>query len=138
MNRTEVFQKLRELGATSAILRYEGGNDEGHIEDVELYDGKRYVRSIEDPQSYGGGMMVVRDEAGHTIYEEVELHSGGTRREAKLREMTPSEKETRDLVEALGDPVWEAYGSFAGDFFVSGKVEWDADTKSVYMDGGEV
>jgi len=37
------------------------------------------------------------------------------------------------LSDALSDPVFEAYGTFAGDFDVSGEVIWDVQTKTVQM-----
>jgi hypothetical protein len=37
------------------------------------------------------------------------------------------------LADAVSDPVFEAYGTFAGDFDVTGEVIWDAQTKTVQM-----
>jgi hypothetical protein len=37
------------------------------------------------------------------------------------------------LADALSDPVFEAYGTFAGDFDVTGEVIWDAEAKTVQM-----
>jgi len=37
------------------------------------------------------------------------------------------------LSDALSDPVFEAYGTFAGDFEVTGEVIWDVAGKSVQM-----
>ncbi len=35
--------------------------------------------------------------------------------------------------DALSEPVFEAYGTFAGDFDVTGEVIWDVQSKSVQM-----
>jgi hypothetical protein len=37
------------------------------------------------------------------------------------------------LADAVSDPVFEAYGTFAGDFDVTGEVIWDAQTRTVQM-----
>jgi hypothetical protein len=37
------------------------------------------------------------------------------------------------LSDALSDPVFEAYGNFAGDFEVNGEVIWEVATKTVQM-----
>ena len=37
------------------------------------------------------------------------------------------------LSDALSDPVFEAYGTFAGDFDVTGEVIWDVPAKTVQM-----
>lgn len=34
-------------------------------------------------------------------------------------------------------PIYEEYGGFAGDFSVSGRVTWDAETGTVSMSGEE-
>ncbi len=37
------------------------------------------------------------------------------------------------LTDALSAPVYEVYGTFAGDFDVSGEVIWDVEAKTVQM-----
>lgn len=49
------------------------------------------------------------------------------------RESTAAEKADLDLADALSGPVFEAYGTFAGDFDVTGEVIWDAETETVQM-----
>ena len=38
------------------------------------------------------------------------------------------------LAEAVVQPVYDEYSSFAGEFFVHGTVTWDLETKEVNMD----
>lgn len=45
--------------------------------------------------------------------------------------------EETELAVALAEPVYGAYGSFAGDFSVSGVVEWDVAKREVKMSGEE-
>jgi hypothetical protein len=44
-----------------------------------------------------------------------------------------AEKDLVALSDALSDPVFEAYGTFAGDFDVTGEVIWDVPAKTVQM-----
>lgn len=45
--------------------------------------------------------------------------------------------EETQLAVALAEPVYESYGSFAGDFSVSGLIEWDVVKREVKMSGEE-
>ncbi len=38
-----------------------------------------------------------------------------------------------ELADALSDPIFEEYGTFAGDFDVTGEVIWDTETQTVQM-----
>lgn len=49
------------------------------------------------------------------------------------RETTADEKADLELADALSDPVFEEYGTFAGDFDVTGEVIWDAEGKTAQM-----
>ncbi len=49
------------------------------------------------------------------------------------RESTAAEKADLELADALSAPVFEEYGTFAGDFDVTGEVIWDAGTQTVQM-----
>jgi hypothetical protein len=49
------------------------------------------------------------------------------------RDATTENKVDAWLADALSDPVFEAYGTFAGDFDVTGEVIWDAEAKTVQM-----
>jgi hypothetical protein len=49
------------------------------------------------------------------------------------RDATSEKKADARLADALSDPVFEAYGTFAGDFDVTGEVIWDVEEKTVQM-----
>ena len=48
-------------------------------------------------------------------------------------EDTVAAKADARLADALSDPLFEAYGTFAGDFEVSGEIIWDVAGKTVQM-----
>ena len=48
---------------------------------------------------------------------------------------TPSREE--ELADLLARPVYAEYGSFAGEFYVDGRVVWDLEKRTVRMTGAE-
>jgi hypothetical protein len=115
MTRQEIFNALSLLGAAKAVVSFSGGGDEGSVESIALIgpDGKK-IKTLKEaylPHTW--------DPATRTWKQE--------------REYTEEEA----LVNALCDPVDERYGSFAGDFYVSGECVWDVASRKVRMSGEE-
>lgn len=44
---------------------------------------------------------------------------------------------SQNLKEALQKPIYDKYGSFAGEFTVNGKLIWDVDSLKCYFKGSE-
>jgi hypothetical protein len=42
-----------------------------------------------------------------------------------------------DVIESLSGPIYEKYGTFAGEFYVNGTLVWDVGARNVYMQGQE-
>lgn len=118
MENAEVFKKLRELGAAKAVVEFSGGNDEGGAEDIVLYDvaGERIGGVDGDPPG-------IRWDPEQKRFVEVPI--------------TPERRIETELAEALESPVYEEFGTFAGDFSVGGQVTWDARERTVTMSGEE-
>lgn len=118
MDNAEVFEKLRERGAVKAVVEFSGGNDEGGADGIVLYDSD-----------------------GERIGEVEGHHFGGYWDPEKKRFVevfpAPEQRIETELAEALESPVYEEYGGFAGDFSVSGRVTWGAETGKVSMSGEE-
>jgi hypothetical protein len=49
------------------------------------------------------------------------------------QDATTTQKAGTRFVDSLSDPVFEAYGTFAGDFDVTGQVIWDVEEETVQM-----
>jgi hypothetical protein len=118
MDNAEVFRRIRERGAVRAVVEFSGGNDEGGAESIALHDGE--------------GREVGKVEGGHP---------GGYWDPQKRRfvevALTPEQRAEAEFAEALEGPVYAEYGTFAGDFSVSGRVTWDARNCTVSMSGEE-
>lgn len=108
MERSEVFKAIKERGATQAVVRFSGGNDEGGADSVELYGP--------GPIGYG------KSPAEHI---------------ASLQPYSVENGPDESLVDALIQPIEDRYAGFGGDFYVSGDLTWDAEAGTVTMDKSE-
>ena len=111
----EALGLLKGRGAAKAVVAFSGGNDEGGVDWIALFDAK--------------GERTEVDPYGHPEEE-------WTPDEGRVpRELTQAQKDDNRLVAALAAPVFERYGSFAGPFSVSGKVTFDVKAGTVEMTG---
>ncbi len=125
MNREQVFDRLGERQAAQAQVRFSGGNDSGGADSIVLLD------------SAGGEIAQLHERVPR-------LEVGGDGRYIhvpgegyKTVPLTGQEQLDAELAEALTEPVYAEYGSFAGDFDVCGVVTWDAGARTVSISGDE-
>jgi hypothetical protein len=116
LSRAEIFNRLRELGATTATVSFQGGGDEGGVEAI-----------------------ILADSAGIELPLALEENYSGSRYNPATQKWEPTEPNTpnQDLAAALGAPVYEQYGSFAGEFYVNGTVEYNVVAGTVKMGKSE-
>lgn len=94
MNKKQVFEELKKLGAVQAVIAFSGGNDSGGADSITLLnvDGNDIEHSLEDDDGLG---------------------------------------------EALCQPIYDKYHSFAGEFFVDGTLTWTVEGSKLEMSGHE-
>jgi len=116
MSRDKVFATLKGMNVAKVEVFYSGGNDEGGVNQIDLFDadGKK-IRSMEE--YYGG----------NSVWDEA--IKGWKQAEAPTDEQR--------LSQALCIPVYDKYGSFAGDFYVDGTITWDVENRKVRDHGTE-
>lgn len=104
-----VFAELKARGATHARIAFSGGNDEGGTDAIELVAGATVLSRLPE-------------------YPPYEWDNGGPVLTGSI-----DEPETRDglLGNALAEPIYARYRSFAGEFEVEGTVSWDVASKTV-------
>lgn len=129
ISRHEVFEALRERGASGALVEFSGGNDEGDADRIVLLDGDAEIAEVSEHYE-----NFVRDENGRIVYE-ADPDSGY--QQAKRRPLTEAQQAEGDLAEALAAPVYDEYGGFSGGFSVAGSVRWDVASRRVTMTGDE-
>lgn len=114
LSRGEIFNRLRALGAAKATVEFSGGGDEGGVDSITLHDGEGNELPIKLEENYSGSRW------DGTKYVSVE-----------------PDTENNQLAGALSAPVNERYGTFAGEFYVSGTVDYDVVAGTVKMNKSE-
>lgn len=100
------MQRLRARQVVQAIVEYSGGNDNGGVDRI-----------------------VLRQKDGTEVT--LEQHAEYAWQTRQNRTLAPHEKADNELYEALADPVYEEWGSFAGEFYTSGTYVWDVEENKV-------
>lgn len=72
-----------------------------------------------------GGPDLVRLFAGQRVLGELTC--------ARANHPTPGEIADEELADGLSEPIYDQYGSFAGDYEVNGEVIWDLSDRTVLM-----
>jgi hypothetical protein len=117
MTKQEAMGKLRERGATRAVVEFSGGNDQGGADRICLYNGEEEICEIQEHYPH--------------------YHFDQEKKEWIKVPLPEDEYAEAELCEALTRPVYQTYGTFAGDFDVDGKVVWDVESDEVWMKGEE-
>jgi hypothetical protein len=106
--RDKVWAWLKSIGATKAIVEFSGGGDEGSIDDLEIFAGEGKIK----PEITGYAWAGYGDSKSELTEDEI-------------------------MGNALAQPIWDKYYTFAGEFHVHGTVTWNVEEGTVMMDGQE-
>ena len=103
--------KLRTLGITKAVVHYSGGNDDGGSEGISTIMEDGTTGEIKEHYLQGeyipGKGYVTPDNYSEEVRKEAEL------------------------ADILVAPVYRLWGTFAGEFYVSGEITWDTKANKV-------
>ena len=113
----ETLAILQATGVSKVDVHFYGGHDSGDVEDITVYTDVGIQFRYQD---------LFRD-IDQVI--EPELEAMGGKHPDYLR------RRGIRFEEALVDPVWSQYGSFAGDFAVSGNLIYNCAEGTVLMSG---
>lgn len=118
---TDIAQACALLGFVGVEADFSGGNDEGGVDGVQgiKEDGERVV--LEHAPYPCGHWDAAIDKY---VYDERATES-------------PEREAAYTIYAAMEAPVVDRWGSFAGDFYVSGTVTFDAATRVMKMSGEE-
>lgn len=111
LRRVELWAELRKRGVAKVSVEFSGGGDEGGVGDITLFNA-------------------AGEEIG-TLEERYPVWNG-----KEWVHKYPSDPDLV-LVETLCSPVYEKYGTFAGEFYVSGTVDYDVEAGTVKMSYSE-
>lgn len=107
----EIFTALSQGGYSGAIIHFSGGNDEGGVDQIELLKGEERI--------------------------ELNYQEGTYNRETHAIEYSPEDRPKAELWETLSQPIEDEYGSFAGEFYVSGTITVDVASRTMKMNKNE-
>lgn len=123
----EALAALRSRGIARVEIYFSGGNDEGGADGVNYLDAngnKIDSLSSDAHQDWQTKKWVV------TTYNR---EKGGY----DTRDATAEEVTLAQLNEVLEAPIYDRWGSFAGEFYVDGTLTWDVASGTHEMHGQE-
>jgi hypothetical protein len=118
VTRYEAFKALAKIGFSKARVSFSGGNDEGFVDGIFLEN----VDGTPGPR-----------------WEEFSGYRSESVPGSLIKKCWPATDKTvqEELSEALAAPVYDTFGSFAGEYYVSGEFVWDVAAGKVTYDGRE-
>lgn len=128
----ECRQALRSLGVTKVVVHFSGGNDSGGADSIEAFTAAD--EPVEIPQS---DAYVRNTWTGSTYVDEGWHVSEWKDGKRTSRPATDEEIHWAEFSNELERPIYDRWGSFAGDFDVQGTVTWNIATGLYDMEGEE-
>ena len=113
MNKLDAFNELRRRGIVRAVVSFSGGNDEGGVEQINLVSASGVNIQLED------------------------YYPGKRWNETTQRYESPTSSADEELAAALGEPIYDRYGTFAGEYYVDGRLIWDVATGDVKIEADQ-
>jgi len=113
MGKSEIWAELEKRKVAKVQVDYSGGNDEGGVNDITLFDKD--------------GKVMGRLEEEYIAEE----YNPKTNKWERTKEPSADSK----LAEGLGAPVYAKYYTFAGEFYVNGQVIYDVANRKIDMSG---
>jgi hypothetical protein len=116
LDHERTIELLRKQGATSAVLHFEGGHDEGNVQSITLILEDGSERDM--PTWYCGGYFL-------------EQNADGGRDEIPLSQPANEDEELADLLEG---PINARFGSWGDVPSTCGTLTWDVGEGTVQFD----
>lgn len=131
----EAMQTLQGLNVAKVVIPFSGGNDEGGADGIDYFDadGKSidYIPSSEAHFSTKWNPDTKRfDDVGWQVTD-------WSVRPSVSRDATAEEVTLAKVAQVLEHPIYERWGSFAGEFYVHDTLTWDVATGKHTLSGQE-
>lgn len=131
----EAMNALRSRGVATVVIHFSGGNDSGGADSMEPTDADGNPVELPNSSAHQGteyNNATGRWEPGPwTVYER-----GSDGRPVK-RDATDEEILWGKVTKVLEAPIYDRWGSFAGEFDVDGTLTWDVATGTHKLKGQE-
>lgn len=131
------MQTLRDQGVAKVVIDFSGGNDEGGADAASFLDANG--DGVKMPDSGVNAYERERWDSANQRYvsEGWVVWSVGPTGKQEQREATAEEIAAAKLEKVLEAPIYDRWGSFAGEFYVHGTLEWDVATGKHKLTGSE-
>lgn len=124
-NKARCLQLLRNRGITHVHMEYSGGNDEGSVDAERFTDAEGNEIKIE--------YSAYEDQEWDTVSQKWKRLGWFVGHGDNKRPATVEERNDAELLAQCHAPVYDKYGSFAGEFEVCGTIEIDVAAGAVVM-----
>lgn len=131
------MQSLQGLGVAKVVIEFSGGNDEGGADSISYFDADgNDVEGVRNPNTYP---LQEWDAARRTYVNKGWQTSewDPAERKSSTRLATADEIALAKVNEVLEHPIYDRFGTFAGDFSVYGTLTWDVAAGTHTMTGQE-
>lgn len=133
MTQAQAMMFLRLRGVAKVVVHFSGGNDEGGADTVEFLAADGSEVPVPESNAYRTSKWNNKTRA----YEDLGYIVGSwVDGKYSHRPATDEEIQLARVRTVLEQPIYDSYGSFAGDFHVEGKVVWDV-ARGTYKMGGQ-
>lgn len=133
----EAMAYLRDAGVSTVTIEFSGGNDEGGTDSVSFFDAEG--GTVEVPTS-GAREETQWDEVSRKwlpVGWVVSTWKPGERWSTETRPATDEEVKLAKVLTVLEHPIYDRWGSFAGEFYVNGTLTWDVTGGTYKVTGQE-
>jgi hypothetical protein len=139
-NKPATFAAMKRAGIAKAVVHFSGGNDEGGADEIRLTHGDGSESTLDGyggaHKAHGGSWEKYEDDTPVPAGEWIVLADGQEQlmyQHRRYRKATDAERDLAELRTLLTAPVYDRYGSFAGEFYVDGLLTWNAETEKLVM-----
>lgn len=126
----QALSTLRTLNVQTVKIHFSGGNDSGGADSIVALDANGNTVEIPDSRAHRGTMHDPK--TNRWVQGPWEVYESGGKRPA-----TPEEIKWAQVSTALEAPIYDRWGSFAGEFDVDGELTWDVSAGTHKLTGQE-
>lgn len=128
------MQNLRSAGVATVTVEFSGGNDEGGADGIDYFDAEGNALIVAGSHAYNESGSRYDPDTGKFVQSPARwvVYETGTKRDA-----TPAEIELAQVATVLEHPIYDRWGSFAGEFYVHGTLTWDVAAGTYKLSGQE-
>lgn len=136
-NRNKVLRELKDAGVSTVRLSFSGGNDEGSVYETVFLDADSNPVAVSLPENRAYENTEYNQATKTWDKRWVVWDNFSSTFPRQSRPATPDEISHANDIDTLEAPIYDKFGSFAGDFYVDGVLVWDVVAGTYTLSGQE-